>query len=197
MKTWLDVVEVIEEKKKMRVRRPGGCAGTKTLRKTCVRYSSKWLLDNWCPRAILRHNYLLPSFMLAARLSVAFRLACRQTSGSITPGIRLFAAVPSYLLAPNVCFIHTSIPKLQSSRSSLGLKTCPSCSKPLFSIIPACTNCWSIFSLPPGITHHELFGLPYEPNPFTIDLSALKKRFRQAQAVCHPDAWTSKDPVDL
>lgn len=27
-----------------------------------------------------------------------------------------------------------------------------------------------------------------------IDLPTLKKRFRQAQSVCHPDSWASKNP---
>ncbi|KAG5635572.1 hypothetical protein H0H81_010757 [Sphagnurus paluster] len=34
--------------------------------------------------------------------------------------------------------------------------------------------------------------LPYEPNPFVIDVAILKQRFRNAQAQCHPDSWASK-----
>ncbi|CAA7265797.1 unnamed protein product [Cyclocybe aegerita] len=71
-------------------------------------------------------------------------------------------------------------------------RLCPSCSQPLPTSLPACPSCSSISPLPPKITHHDLFGLPYEPNPFVVDLSTLKKRFREAQAACHPDAWASK-----
>jgi molecular chaperone HscB len=67
--------------------------------------------------------------------------------------------------------------------------------KPLSSTVPACTNCWNLFSISPDISHHELLGLPYEPNPFVVDLDALKQRFRQAQAACHPDTWASRGPV--
>jgi molecular chaperone HscB len=42
---------------------------------------------------------------------------------------------------------------------------------------------------------HDIFGLPYEPNPFVIDVSLLKERFRDTQAICHPDSWASKGSV--
>ena len=73
--------------------------------------------------------------------------------------------------------------------------SCPSCHKPLRSNIPACTSCWSISPISSNISHHALFGLPYEPNPFSIHLPTLKQRFRQAQAVCHPDTWATRNPV--
>ncbi|KAF8640373.1 hypothetical protein AX17_000044 [Amanita inopinata Kibby_2008] len=71
-------------------------------------------------------------------------------------------------------------------------RSCPSCHHPLSSSLPACTNCWNIFPLPSDVTHHQLFNLPYHPNPFSVNTALLKKRFREAQAVCHPDAWSSK-----
>lgn len=79
--------------------------------------------------------------------------------------------------------------------SNLSYSTCPSCHKPLPSNIPACTSCWSISPISSNISHHALFGLPYEPNPFSIHLPTLKQRFRQAQAACHPDTWATRDPV--
>jgi hypothetical protein len=72
---------------------------------------------------------------------------------------------------------------------------CPSCSQPLPSSLLACPSCWSIFPLPANISHHQVFSLPDEPNPFVVDLSTLKSRFLRAQAACHPDAWASKTPV--
>jgi hypothetical protein len=72
---------------------------------------------------------------------------------------------------------------------------CPSCSKPLPTPLPACPNCAYIAALPPHSSYHDVFGLPEEPNPFAIDTVELKRRFRQAQAICHPDAWTTKGPV--
>ncbi|KDR84994.1 hypothetical protein GALMADRAFT_83257 [Galerina marginata CBS 339.88] len=73
---------------------------------------------------------------------------------------------------------------------------CSSCSRPLASNLPACTSCWSIQPLPFNISHHELFSIPYSPNPFVVDLPTLKNRFRQAQAACHPDAWASRPPKE-
>ena len=72
---------------------------------------------------------------------------------------------------------------------------CPSCHNPLPSNLPACTSCWSISPISPNTSHHFLFGLPYEPNPFSIHLPTLKERFRQAQAACHPDVWATGNPV--
>ena len=73
--------------------------------------------------------------------------------------------------------------------------SCPACHKPLPSNIPACTSCWSISPISSNTTHHALFGLPYEPNPFSIHLPTLKERFRQAQTACHPDTWATRNPV--
>ncbi|KAG6842205.1 hypothetical protein C0991_000175 [Blastosporella zonata] len=80
-------------------------------------------------------------------------------------------------------YFHSSI-----SRS----RPCPSCAITLPSSLPACPNCWHISGLPHGIKHHEVFGLPDEPNPFIIHIPTLKERFRSAQALCHPDSWATK-----
>ncbi|KAF8807411.1 Co-chaperone Hsc20 [Phlegmacium glaucopus] len=73
--------------------------------------------------------------------------------------------------------------------------SCQSCHKPLPSNVPACTSCWSISPISSNISHHALFGLPYEPNPFSVHLPTLKQRFRQAQAACHPDTWATRNPT--
>jgi hypothetical protein len=133
-------------------------------------------------------------FMSAVGLRHALRLAPRRAFAPVLQ--KLGSTTPRYVSTPRA-FIHTSVPQSHSFRPSLGLNACPSCSRPLPSPVPACTNCWNIFSLPPDISHHELLGLSYEPNPFSVDLSALKHQFRQAQAVCHPDAWASKGAVSF
>lgn len=84
-----------------------------------------------------------------------------------------------------------------SSTSSPLTNSCPNCSKPLPTALPACTNCWTIRHLPSSVLYHEVFGLPYEPNPFDVDLTLLKRRFREAQGICHPDSWASKGSVSL
>lgn len=88
---------------------------------------------------------------------------------------------------------HPSLARWNQSRTH----SCPVCSAPLPSPLPACTKCWNLFALPQDLTHHGLFGLSYDPNPFVIDLPQLKRKFIQAQAVCHPDAWASKNPEKL
>ncbi|KAJ3800723.1 hypothetical protein GGU11DRAFT_676614 [Lentinula aff. detonsa] len=71
-------------------------------------------------------------------------------------------------------------------------QNCPSCSKQLPTSLPACTNCWNIWNIPADTSYHDIFALPKESNPFVIDTSLLKQRFRQMQAACHPDTWASK-----
>ncbi|ESK86656.1 hypothetical protein Moror_9717 [Moniliophthora roreri MCA 2997] len=71
-------------------------------------------------------------------------------------------------------------------------KLCPNCSQPLPTALPACTKCWSISQISSQSRHHDLFQLPYNPNPFIVDESFLKRQFRQSQAICHPDTWVSK-----
>ncbi|KAF7320339.1 J domain-containing protein [Mycena kentingensis (nom. inval.)] len=72
---------------------------------------------------------------------------------------------------------------------------CPSCSRPLATRLPACSQCGTIAPIPPSVGFHELFALPSRPNPFVVDQSLLKRRFREAQAACHPDSWVSKGQV--
>lgn len=69
---------------------------------------------------------------------------------------------------------------------------CPNCAAILPSLLPACTNCWHISHLPSNTRLHDIFGLPYHPNPFAIDVVTLKQKFREAQAICHPDSWASR-----
>jgi molecular chaperone HscB len=146
----------------------------------------------------LRHKSPLTWFMMtAARLFPVLRLAFRRVAAAPRSTSRLYAPGSAPILFLKCFSAHAFSSSSQNPRSPLPSKKCPSCSRPLASPIPACTNCWSIFSLSPEVTYHELFGLPYEPNPFAVDLVALKQRFRQAQAVCHPDTWTSKGPVSL
>ncbi|KAF7306929.1 hypothetical protein MIND_00485500 [Mycena indigotica] len=72
------------------------------------------------------------------------------------------------------------------------LSRCSSCSRPLATRLPACNQCGWISPIPSSIGFHELFSLPARPNPFVVDHNLLKRRFREAQAACHPDSWTSK-----
>ncbi|KIY44776.1 Co-chaperone Hsc20 [Fistulina hepatica ATCC 64428] len=71
------------------------------------------------------------------------------------------------------------------------LTVCPNCKRSLPTALPACTSCWTINPLPVNVSYHRLFGF-HEQNPFVVDTKALKNKFREAQAVCHPDAWASK-----
>ncbi|KAF8973927.1 hypothetical protein BDZ97DRAFT_1648348 [Flammula alnicola] len=106
---------------------------------------------------------------------------------------RAFRSGPSTRLHTHTAPRRTNLRLLSTKPST---PRCPSCSRPLPSNLPACTVCWSIHPLPPNISHHDLFGLPSEPNPFVLDLHTLKKRFLEAQAACHPDAWASKSPKE-
>ncbi|KAG6336575.1 hypothetical protein ID866_2513 [Astraeus odoratus] len=46
-----------------------------------------------------------------------------------------------------------------------------------------------------SVPYHELLGLPYGPNPFVVDAALLKRRFLEAQRICHPDAWATRSEV--
>ncbi|KIJ68454.1 hypothetical protein HYDPIDRAFT_106650 [Hydnomerulius pinastri MD-312] len=71
-------------------------------------------------------------------------------------------------------------------------RTCPSCGAKLPTALPVCPNCDYIARLHDSITYHDLLGLPYAPNPFVVDGALLKRRFLEAQRICHPDAWVTK-----
>lgn len=76
-------------------------------------------------------------------------------------------------------------------------RSCPSCAQPLPTCLPACPNCWNIWSIPADTSYHNMFSLPENSNPFVIDTAQLKQRFRQMQSACHPDTWASKGQVSL
>ncbi|KAJ7487602.1 hypothetical protein B0H11DRAFT_2014058 [Mycena galericulata] len=69
---------------------------------------------------------------------------------------------------------------------------CSACSQLLPTPLPACNKCDFISPVPPTVPFHDFFALPSRPNPFVVDPVLLKRRFREAQAVCHPDSWASK-----
>ncbi|KAI6153592.1 hypothetical protein BKA82DRAFT_937146 [Pisolithus tinctorius] len=71
-------------------------------------------------------------------------------------------------------------------------RTCPSCGALLPTRLPVCLSCNWIAGVHNSIPFHELMGLPYSPNPFVVDTALLKRRFLEAQRICHPDAWATK-----
>ncbi|KZP31342.1 Co-chaperone Hsc20 [Athelia psychrophila] len=68
------------------------------------------------------------------------------------------------------------------------LTTCPQCGKPLPTPVPVCTHCAYIARLADSTPYHALFQLP-QHNPFVVDTAQLKRRYLEAQRLCHPDAW--------
>ncbi|KAI0365256.1 Co-chaperone Hsc20 [Pilatotrama ljubarskyi] len=97
--------------------------------------------------------------------------------------------LPRYAQNASLLNIHRSY----SDTSSL-TKTCPSCSAPLPTALPVCSNCTYIAPIPDSMTYHEMLGTSYEPNPFVVDVQQLKRQFRAVQAVVHPDRWVSRPP---
>lgn len=75
------------------------------------------------------------------------------------------------------------------------LRHCPKCQAVLPTPLPACTRCFYIQRTNNKIPYHELFQLPFEPNPFVLDTSQLKRRYIEAQRLCHPDRWASHGEV--
>lgn len=74
---------------------------------------------------------------------------------------------------------------------------CPKCSIILPTALPACPNCHYISQLDNIPSYHKLFQLPFEPNPFVVDTSKLKRRYLEAQKICHPDTWATHGTVCL
>jgi len=74
-------------------------------------------------------------------------------------------------------------------------RTCPSCGAGLPTALPVCPACRYIGRVEDSITHHALLGLPYGPNPFVVDTGELKRRFLEAQRLCHPDGWATRSEV--
>ena len=77
----------------------------------------------------------------------------------------------------------------------VGRRTCPSCGAGLPTALPVCPACKYVGRVQDSITPHELFGLPYGPNPFVVDTGDLKRRFLEAQRLCHPDGWATRSEV--
>lgn len=73
--------------------------------------------------------------------------------------------------------------------------TCLSCGAQLPTRLPVCPSCNFIARVDESVPYHELLGLPYDPNPFIVDTALLKRRFLDAQRICHPDAWATKSEV--
>lgn len=91
----------------------------------------------------------------------------------------------------------TSLPKRDVHLQSLPgpLLRCPKCQTVLPTPLPACTNCFYIQRINNKVPYHELFQLPSEPNPFVVDTFQLKRRYLEAQKLCHPDGWASRGEV--
>lgn len=138
------------------------------------------------------HDVTLPSFaaaMFRVRALVSFSAQARSSFP------RHAATRAPYL--PRYTALSHGIVRLQRnySETSGRSKTCPSCSAPLPTALPVCSNCTYIAPIPESMTYHEMLGAPYEPNPFAVDVQQLKNQFRAVQAVVHPDRWVSRPPV--
>ena len=74
-------------------------------------------------------------------------------------------------------------------------RTCPSCSAPLQSSLPTCLKCSYIAPLPSDTTYFDMLDASNTQNLFKVDLGSLRRKFLDAQRVCHPDAWSGKGEV--
>ncbi|KIM66199.1 hypothetical protein SCLCIDRAFT_357298 [Scleroderma citrinum Foug A] len=74
--------------------------------------------------------------------------------------------------------------------------TCLSCGAQLPTRLPVCPSCNFIARVDESVPYHELLGLPYDPNPFIVDTALLKRRFLDAQRICHPDGWATKSEAE-
>jgi molecular chaperone HscB len=106
----------------------------------------------------------------------------------------------SSLLAPSSRYARVLSDQAGSSSSRHSVvtsltKTCPSCGAVLPTALPVCPNCNYIARIHDSVSYHDILGLPYEPNPFVVDRTLLKRRFLEAQRVSHPDAWATKGEV--
>lgn len=126
---------------------------------------------------------------LSLRISVkpalrAFTTARERACRTSTPASRF---VP--LLKPDSRLFSASAARLST------LQTCPSCSTPLPTPLPACPHCAFIARLPPSATYYDIFDVPKDINAYDLDPHLLKDRFRDLQRVVHPDKWSGRDPV--
>lgn len=102
--------------------------------------------------------------------------------------------------SPARCLLHsaTRASATSSSRRRYATstsRTCPQCSAALTTPLPVCTKCYWISNIPHEMTYHEMLGVPYEPNPFVVDTTAIKRHLRQLQTAVHPDRWVGKPRV--
>ncbi|KAI0033179.1 HSCB C-terminal oligomerization domain-containing protein, partial [Vararia minispora EC-137] len=67
---------------------------------------------------------------------------------------------------------------------------CPSCGQPLPVRLPACRKCLYIQRVPDDSDFYDIFDQLSSPNPFRVDPSKLKLRFRDIQRHVHPDVWS-------
>ncbi|KAL1670347.1 hypothetical protein GGF50DRAFT_93949 [Schizophyllum commune] len=116
------------------------------------------------------------------RLPLASATAVRSSAPRLLPPLLSAPAYAGRCLPSSFRTVHNPPSRLP----------CPSCGEPLPTALQACTKCWTIFPVSHDIPYHDLFGLPYEPNPFVVDTKTLRQRFREAQTNCHPDTWASK-----
>ena len=142
------------------------------LRSSAVSRLSAKLSVRSSPRPIV-HAFLSARFLPPSPSPLAFT----PRQALYTPPVRYFNAATSARSPP--------------------LKACPSCSSPLPTPLPACPNCFNISRLPSTVSYHEIFGLPYDPNPFEVDIGVLRSRFRNLQRVIHPDKWSGKSNASL
>lgn len=132
---------------------------------------------------------------LVRPVSTSFRVLASRSEQLIRQTSRI-----SGLASKSPC--HSSILQRPSSIfvarrwiTQSSIKPCPSCSEPLPTSLLICPKCSYIHSVPPEQSYHEIFGLTYEPNPYDIDTSALRKKFILLQGVVHPDKWSGKPRV--
>lgn len=117
----------------------------------------------------------------------------RQTAATRVPHSRslVLRALPAISRCPNPALVFK---RYESSDAKPSAKTCPSCSAPLPTNLPACPSCFTIQPLPQETSFYEILQIP-EDVRFDIDDDLLKRNFRQIQRVIHPDKWSSKGPV--
>ncbi|KAF8576555.1 Co-chaperone Hsc20 [Ramaria rubella] len=96
-------------------------------------------------------------------------------------------------------FYRKTIPLTHSNGTLSYSVSCPSCGAPLPTALPTCPRCHYIAPLPASMSYFHYFNLPVadSKNPFAIDTRDLRRRFLQAQRLCHPDAWAQKDERKL
>lgn len=133
---------------------------------------------------------------LRVRIPLRLLIDCAQIRTSMLLR-RHFALYLRRSRSPSLFYFHHPIRSIHPSSSIHLPNKCPNCAATLPSLLPACTNCWHISHLPSETKLHDIFGLPYHPNPFAVDVTALKQKFREAQAICHPDSWASRGSVSL